>query len=79
MMRNKSNGQPDEGVCDIQHTFHLDELFVIGQHNRNGQPDQGVCDIRHTVHLDELFSIRHTTETVIQIKVCVIDTSPTYL
>ena len=44
MRRNKRNGQPDEGVCDIQHTVHFDELFVIRQHKRNGQPDQGVCD-----------------------------------
>ena len=22
MRRNKRNGQPDEGVCDIQHTVH---------------------------------------------------------
>ena len=33
-------GQPDEGVCDVQHTVHLDELFVIRQHKRHGQPDQ---------------------------------------
>ena len=56
MMRNKRNGQPDEGVCDIQHMVHSDELFVIRQHKRNGQPDQGVCDIRHAVHSDELFA-----------------------
>ena len=35
MRRNKINGQPDEGVCDIQHTVHSDELFVIRQHKRN--------------------------------------------
>ena len=52
------NGQPDEGVCDIQHTVHSDELFVIRPHKRNGQPDQGVCDIRHAVHSDELFVLR---------------------
>ena len=45
MRRNKRNGQPDGGVCDVQHTVHSDELFVIRQHKRNGQPDQGVCDI----------------------------------
>ena len=44
MRQNKRNGQPDEGVCDIEHTVHSDELFVIRQHRRNGQPDQGVCD-----------------------------------
>ena len=42
----QKTGQPDEGVCDIQHTVHSDELFVIRKHKRNGQPDQGVCDIR---------------------------------
>ena len=36
----QKNGQPDGGVCDIQHTVHSDELFVIRQHNGNGQPDQ---------------------------------------
>ena len=45
-------------MCDIQHTVHSDELFVIRQHKINGQPDQGVCDIRHTVQSNELFSIR---------------------
>ena len=58
MRRNKINGKPDEGMCDIQHTVHSDELFVIRQHKRNGQPDEGVCDIHHTVHSDELFVIR---------------------
>ena len=58
MRRNKRNGQPDEGVCDTQHTVHSDELFVIRQHKRNGQPDEGVCDMQHTVHSDELFVIR---------------------
>ena len=57
--RNKKNGQPDEGVCDVQHTIYLDELFVIRQHKRNRQPDEGVCDIRHAVHSDELFALRH--------------------
>ena len=47
-----------EGVCDVQHTVHSDELFVIRQHKRNGQLDEGVCDIQHTVHSDELFVIR---------------------
>ena len=32
MMRNKRNGLTDEGVCDVQHTVHSDELFVIRQH-----------------------------------------------
>ena len=45
-------------MCDIQHTVHSDELFVIKQHKRNGQVDQGVCDIRHAVHSDELFALR---------------------
>ena len=48
----------DEGVCDVQHTVHSDELFVIRQHKRNVQPDQGVCDIWHAVHSDELFALR---------------------
>ena len=55
--QHKRNGQPDEGVCDIQHTVHSDELFVIRQHKRNGQPYQGVCDIWHAVHSDELFAL----------------------
>ena len=29
MRRNKRNRQPDESVCDTQHTVHSDELFVI--------------------------------------------------
>ena len=49
--------QRNEGVCDILHTVHSDELFVIRQHKRNSQPDQGVCDIRHAVHSDELFAL----------------------
>ena len=53
----KRNGQPDEDVCDIRHTIHSDELFVIRQHKRNGQAYLGVCDIRHTVHSDELFAL----------------------
>ena len=48
MRRNKRNGQLDEGVYNIEHTVHSDELFVIRQHKRNGQPDQGVCDIQIT-------------------------------
>ena len=58
MRRKKRNGQPDGGVCDIQHTVHSDELFVIRKHKRNGQPNQGVCDVRHAVHPDELFALR---------------------
>ena len=50
--------QRNEGVCDILHTVHSDELFVIRQHKINGQTDQGVCDVHHTVHSDELFVIR---------------------
>ena len=57
MRRNKINGQPAD-VCDIQHTVHSDEMFVIRQHKRNSQPNQGVCDIRHAVHSDELFALR---------------------
>ena len=44
MSRNKRNGQPDEGVCDIQHTIHSDELFVRRMNNRNGQLGKVVCD-----------------------------------
>ena len=58
MRGNKRNGQPNEGVCDVHHTVHSDEPFVIKQHKRNGQPDQGVCDIWHAVHSDELFALR---------------------
>ena len=54
----QKKGLPDKGVCDMQHTLHSDELFVIRQHKRNGQPDQGVCDIRHAVQSDELFVLR---------------------
>lgn len=54
----QKNGLADEGVCDIQHTVHSDELFVIRPHKRNGQPNQGVCDIRHAVDWDELFALR---------------------
>ena len=36
MRRHKRNGQPDEGVFNIQHTVHWDELCVIRQHNGNG-------------------------------------------
>ena len=57
MMRNKRNGLPDAGVCDVEHTVHLDELFVMRRDNRNGQRDEGVCDIWHTVHSDELFAL----------------------
>ena len=53
----KENGQLDEGVCDIQHIVHSDELFVIRQHKINGQPDEGVCDMWHAVHSDELFAL----------------------
>ena len=72
MRRNKRNGQPDEGVCDIQYTVHSNGQFVIRQHKRNGQPDEGVCDVQHMVHSDELFVIRQHKKTVSQIKVCVI-------
>ena len=56
--QHKRNSRPNEGVCDMQHTVHSDELFVIRQHKRNGQPDQGVCDVRHAVHPNELFLLR---------------------
>ena len=72
MRRNKRNGQPDGGVCDVQHTLHSDELFVIRQHKRNGQPDQGVCDIRHAVHSDELFALRQENINGQYNKMCVI-------
>ena len=45
-------------MCDIEHTVHSDELFVIRQHKRNGQPDEGVRDVQHTVRSLELFAIR---------------------
>ena len=32
----------DAGVCDVEHTVHSDELFVMRWNNRNGQPDEGV-------------------------------------
>ena len=59
MRRNKRNGLPNEGVCDVDHTVHSDELFVIRQHKRTGQPHEGVCDIRHAVHSDELLALTH--------------------
>ena len=46
MRRHKRNGQPDEGVCDIQHMIHWDELCVIRQNNGNGSTEQDVCDTR---------------------------------
>ena len=39
---------PDQGVCDIGHTVHLDELFALRQENRNGSIYQDVCDTRQT-------------------------------
>ena len=32
----QKNGQPDGGVCDIQHTVHSDEMFALRHENRNG-------------------------------------------
>ena len=64
MRVNKINGLPDEGVCDVQHTVHSDELFVMRRKNKNGQPDEGLCDIRHTVHSNELFRLGKRTPTV---------------
>ena len=29
-------GHPDEGVCDIWHAVHSDELFALRHENRNG-------------------------------------------
>ena len=59
MRRNKRNGQPDEGVCDVHHTVHSDELFVISNTKEMVSHIKGVCDIRHAVHSDELFALRH--------------------
>ena len=36
MRQNNRNGQPDQGVCDIGHAVHLDELFASTQENING-------------------------------------------
>ena len=47
-MRQKNrNGQPNEGVCDIQHTVHLDELFAIDEFIVDGLPSavRVCCDI----------------------------------
>ena len=44
MRRNKRNRQPDEGVSDIQHTVHSDELFVMRRNNINRKLDKGMCD-----------------------------------
>ena len=52
MRRNKRNGLPDEGVCDVEHTVQSDELFVMRRNNRNGQLDNGVCDCGHTLQKD---------------------------
>ena len=71
MRRNKRNGQPDEGVWDVQHMVHSDELFVIRQHKRNGQLDEGVCDVHHTVHSDELFVIRQHKQKQLDRSTCV--------
>ena len=34
MRKKKRNEQPNEGVCDILHTVHSDELIVIKQHKK---------------------------------------------
>ena len=36
MRQNKRNGHPYQGVCDIRHTVHLDELFSLSQESTNG-------------------------------------------
>ena len=72
MRRNKRNGQPDGHVCNIQHTVHSDELFVIRWNKRNGQPDQGVCDRGQTFHSDELFALSQDNRNVQFNKMCVI-------
>ena len=38
MRRNKRNELSDEGVCDIQHMVHSDELFVIDEFIVDGLP-----------------------------------------
>ena len=45
MWQNKRNGQPDESVCDVQHTVHSDELFVIRQHEKETVSQIKVCAI----------------------------------
>ena len=72
MRRNKRNGQPDEGVCDIQHTVHSDELFVIRQHIKTGS-QMKVCVI-YSIRFTRMnyFWLGNTKETVSQIKVCAI-------
>ena len=56
MRRNKRNGQPDEGVCDVQHTVHSRmNYLLLGNTKETVSKIQGVCDIRHAVHSDELF------------------------
>ena len=68
----KRNGLPDEGVCDVQHTVHSDELFVMRRDNRNGQLDEGVCNGGHTVHSDKLFVLSQENRNVSHKKMCVI-------
>ena len=46
--QHKINGQPDQGVSDIRHAVHSDELFVLRHENRNGSNEQDVCDTRQT-------------------------------
>ena len=35
MRQNNINGQPNQGVCDIRHTIHSDEPFVMIEVNTN--------------------------------------------
>ena len=72
MTHNRRNGQPDEGVCAIQHTVHSDELFVMRRSKRNGS-QMMVCAI-YSIRFTRMnfVSSGNTMETVRLNKMCVI-------
>ena len=56
-MRQKNrNGQPNEGVCDIQHTVHLDELFAIDEFIARGLPS-AVCVCCDMLYLQNIYAL----------------------
>ena len=60
-------------VCDAGHTVNPFQLFAMRQNNRNGQPYQCVCVI-YDIQFAPMNCVLlgNATETVSQIKVCVI-------
>ena len=47
MRVNKRNGLPDEGLCNVEHTVHSDELFTIDEFIADGLPSvvRVCCDM----------------------------------